>query len=650
MRRTVRTPSEAEKQPGIRGWLAALADTSRVRAEQSGPNADRFGGPPTAGSEPGPILRVFSEPGFALPALAEAGGCRVIFDGTLYNRATLLGELDNREEAPNDAEVVRLAFLRWGDAAFAKLRGVFALVIWDRKRGILRAARDPLGTYSLYYAEVGPEFLLSTSADALAGHRGFSRSADRAVLGNALWHFWPRMADTYYASVKRVAPGHVLRIGDTERQVFRYWDPAPPHEPVRWVAEDAVGQFDALLEQAVTRCLTWGPAAIYLSGGLDSASIAAVAGDRSARDGLSPPLALSVVFPDPECNEEAVQTGVARMLGLPQVLTPFDDAVGPAGLIPAALEISRSAPFPLFNVWWPAYRSMAAEATRRGYRAILTGSGGDEWLTVSELVAADLVCRADVRGLFALWQNSRRSYQGGGLRLAEILLWRYGIRPLLTNALGASSIREGLARRLPLPNPVSNLIWPGTGPIMPTWLAPDPALRNLMREQVMTYQAAQRRINGFYLRDLRILIEDPVVAEANEDSFASGRRSGILQLYPFWDPDLVDFLYRIPPEVLVRQRASKGLVRNMLASRFPGLGFGQQKKVSALGFFGALSLKDGARVWRALGGTPALGDLGIVEPRALAREIEESLAQNHPRGTSRIWDVLRLEAWLQGHQ
>ena len=85
---------------------------------------------------------------------------------------------------------------------------------------------------------------------------------------------------------------------------------------VRWADEEELENFDALLDQAVDRCLALGPTAIYLSGGLDSISVAAVATDRARNRGLNDPLALSLHFPEPQSNEEKVQRGVARELGL----------------------------------------------------------------------------------------------------------------------------------------------------------------------------------------------------------------------------------------------------------------------------------------------------------------------------------------------
>src|SRR4030095_13739149 len=96
-------------------------------------------------------------------------------------------------------------------------------------------------------------------------------------------------------------------------------------------------------------------------------------------------------FPDPLSNEEVVQRGVAAQLGLPQVVKPFFEATGTEGLLGPALTLSSSLSCPLMNTWLPAYYQLALEGKKRGCQAILTGGGGDEWLGLSPLLAADLL-------------------------------------------------------------------------------------------------------------------------------------------------------------------------------------------------------------------------------------------------------------------
>ena len=130
---------------------------------------------------------------------------------------------------------------------------------------------------------------------------------------------------------------------------------------------------------------------------------------NSHRKGLPPPWALSLGFPG-EGNEEEIQRRVAADLGLPQVFMKLGDAVGDDGLLLAALKMNSQWPTPMLNAWNPGYRRLGLEAKRQGCKVILTGGGGDEWLGVTPLLAADLIRTLNVVGLYQLWSMMQSSY------------------------------------------------------------------------------------------------------------------------------------------------------------------------------------------------------------------------------------------------
>ncbi len=215
------------------------------------------------------------------PLCAERAGCGVIFDGALYNRRDLERELGGLLASPagSDAEIILAAYERWGEEFLKRLRGAFALIIWDTSREVLLCLRDPIG-------EDRDGLLVSPSIDVLIGQPNISASVNRAALADYLVDRFPLMEETFFDAVSRVPPGHVLRIARDDRRSYRYWDPAPGNK-VNWLTPDEVERFDELLDQAVSRCLSLGPAGIFLSGGLDSVSVAAVAAHRAAADGIS---------------------------------------------------------------------------------------------------------------------------------------------------------------------------------------------------------------------------------------------------------------------------------------------------------------------------------------------------------------------------
>jgi hypothetical protein len=119
-------------------------------------------------------------------------------------------------------------------------------------------------------------------------------------------------------------------------------------------------------------------------------------------------------------------------------------------------------------------------------------------------------------------------------------------------------------------------------------------------------------------------------------------------MHPFWDADLVEFLYRIPPTLLNRDGYTKGLVRHALAQRFPDLGFAQQRKLVPATLYDDVVLNEGWAAWQRMGGVSSLGELGLVDVSGLSANVVAIFFGRQPKQFPRVWDVLSLEAWLRG--
>jgi hypothetical protein len=182
---------------------------------------------------------------------------------------------------------------------------------------------------------------------------------------------------------------------------------------------------------------------------------------------------------------------------------------------------------------------------------------------------------------------------------------------------------------------------------MPAWLAPGAELRNELGARAEATAAADAR-DGFYLREGQLSLDHTLVAMEMEEVYEEGRITGVPVQMPFWDADLVEFLYRTPPDLLNRGGKTKGLVRAMLDRHFPDLGFGAHRKVLATSFFQELLLGEGPGAWRKLGGAQALGELGIVDKPLLDERVDRIL-EGTEAGLHHVWDVLTLEAWVRSH-
>jgi asparagine synthase (glutamine-hydrolysing) len=289
------------------GWVVLLGKSAPSEAKGNGTDKARFSRTTGVDGKPQQAATVtLDEPGYTPPAIAERASCKVIFDGVLYNHAELANRFADSSDpaAVSDADLILRAYLHWGEDVLHNVKGIFALFIWDGRRDALLCARDPLGIYPLFYADTGRALLFSTSIEALVRHPGVSDAVSRTALADYMAHRPHVPEETFFEAVKRVSPGHAMRVKGKDRHDYRYWNPVPDVTDVDWVSEDELGRFDELLDQAVNRCLQLGPVGIFLSGGLDSVSVAAVAADNSRRMGLPDPLALSLIFPSPEVNEE----------------------------------------------------------------------------------------------------------------------------------------------------------------------------------------------------------------------------------------------------------------------------------------------------------------------------------------------------------
>ena len=587
-------------------------------------------------------LYLSTEIGIPGPVFTEGSGCGVVLDGALHNGEELQHELGHfiKPGGSGDAETVLAGYLKWGEDFFTRLRGWFALVVWDTRREILFCLRDPMGSCPLFYAKADGGVLFSTSIDVLVGHPGVSGTLNRAALADFLMDRLPISEETFFNAVSRVPRGHVVRIKEDRQDSYCYWDPAPDGT-VNWITPEELERFDELFDRAVDRCLRFGPAALFLSGGLDSGSVAAVAAERSQALGLPKPLALSLVFPDPKLSEEVVQRGVAKQLGMPLIVKPYYEAAGGRALIKPALELSVSLPAPLLNTWWPAYYGLALEGISRGCRVILTGNGGDEWLTISPLLAADFLRDFNFGGIYKLWKSIYQSYHEPTFALFRNLIWRWGIEPLLLPP--AHRLVSRLAPwAIPLRHRVMNTV--------PKWFAPDGALREELKARRYGRTPSKReRPDSFYLRSARSALDSPLISMAAEEAFNVGQRLGAPELHPFWDADLVDLLYRTPPFLLNSGGRNKGLVRSTLARRFPQVGFNEQRKMGASSFYSTSIYREGGEALRQMGEIQILADLGIADGIGLRTSLEEILARQPEGQGYQIWKVLNLESWARAH-
>jgi len=564
--------------------------------------------------------------------VAEGTQLVVLFSGLLTNAHELMAGATQ-----DDAAGIVLRLLqKHGADAFGRLRGPFAAIAWNRQEGTLLVGRDQVGFEPMFYARSGAGWLLSPSPDVLAAQPGVSSDPDAVALSEWICGWFPAVEDTTYRAVKRVPPGSSITYRGRDMQVRRYWDPFPEGEPIAWLKESDLDDFESRFQQAVDRATCGLAPAIFLSGGLDSIAVAVSASNAARAAGSQSPLALSLVFPDPASTEEPIQTGVASRLGLEQELVPFNDTISGRGLLQDTLSLSAASPQPVWNMWAPAYNPLAEIAAQRGRGVILTGRGGDEWLTVSPYLMADQLMRGNLVGAARLIRSRQQSSGVTGAKAAGQLLWRTAGRPLASAALDLLAPRQWHQRRR------RKLLRERA-----SWVAPDPAVRKAMDDRLDRWIDPARPKGGFYQREARTGLRHPAVTHDMEETQEFGRRHGLRVMHPFWDIDLIELLHRVPPSMLIMDGRSKWLLRRTLGQRLPGLGLEKRVKTSAAHVFRGILDREAPPAWERLGGLPTLERIGAVHTAELQSSLQSRSLVERTGGVGRLYTLLNLEAWVQ---
>jgi hypothetical protein len=269
---------------------------------------------------------------------------------------------------------------------------------------------------------------------------------------------------------------------------------------------------------------------------------------------------------------------------------------------------------------------------------ILTGTGGDEWLSVTPYLAADLIKHGRLAELLRFTGVVQRSYRMSRIEATYGAWWRFGARPVVAMLAARLAPRafQGRRRRKLIAG-------------MPAWIAPDPELRAQIDERAERVLAPSQPANGsFYEQEMRTALDHALISLEHEESVEFGRRLGVTFMHPYCDADLVELLYRMPPSLLYRGGRSKGLVRDTVARRFPALGFDRQRKVNATGFYLDILQREGAQAWAAVEHGKALAALGVVDGPRLVDTMSGLIAGGAPRDRYRIWSILNLAAWAGG--
>jgi asparagine synthase (glutamine-hydrolysing) len=326
------------------------------------------------------------------PLANEDGTIWVSFNGEIFNHIELRRELvgrGHRFATATDTEVIVHAFEEWGPAAWTRFNGQFAFALWDGPARRLWLVRDRLGILPLHYALAGGSLVFASEVKALLAGGRLATRFDAGALARVFAHWTVAPYGSVFAGVQAVPPGTALAI-DTDLKIeeTRYWRPDFTVDPVlaRLSLDEAAERLAERLETAVRlRLRADVPVGVYISGGLDSSVIAALA--RRCNPGNIH--SFGIRFADPAFDETGPQRLVAAHLGTRHheiVCGPQDiQAALPDVVWHCETPLLRTAPAPLFLLSRLVHDS--------GIRVVLSGEGADEWLAGYDIFKEDRIRR-----------------------------------------------------------------------------------------------------------------------------------------------------------------------------------------------------------------------------------------------------------------
>lgn len=544
-------------------------------------------------------------------------GAILTWDGRLDNREELTSQLGGKVTlASTDVAVVAAAYEQWGTKSLAKLIGDWALSIWEPRVRALILAKDFVGTRHLYYARDNEQAVWSTTLDPLVLLAARRFSLDEQYLAGWLT-FFPAPHLTPYVGIHAVAPSTFTYLSCQKETVVRYWN-FDAHKQIRYPTDAEYEEhFRTAFGESVRRRLrSNAPVLAELSGGVDSSSIVCMA-DSIISARAAPIERLDTVSyyseSEPNWNERPYFRKVEERRGR---TGRHIDVSSPAA---CEFENDRLAATPAHIAARPteASRQFTAYLASRGSRIVLSGIGGDEvtgGIPSPTPELEDLLRQVRVKEIahrLKTWALSKRRPWFGLLLEA--------VRRFVPSAL------EALPKHA----------------VPPSWLRPDFVKRQRQaltgypsrikifgplpsfQENLLTLQALQRQLGT------SVLPFDPPYE----------------MRYPYLDRDLLEFLYAIPREQLVRPGQRRSLMRRAMAGIVPAELLNRRRKAFATRTPAAAIAAQFAKLIETSG--VLVGDeLGIVDARRFSKEPDRA-RYGHDVPVVNLMRMMQIEFWLR---
>jgi len=640
-------PAREDSEPSLRATVTAMAAAIAHR----GPDAADCWADAEVGLAFGHRrLSIIDLSAAGAQPMSSADGRYVLsYNGEVYNFPALYAELEAQGHTfrgYSDTEVVLAAIVEWGlKAALERCVGMFALSLWDRQMRTLSLVRDRLGIKPLYYGWSGGVFMFGSELSALKAHPQFRAEIDRDTLALYMMRNCVPAPQTIFVGIRKLTPGSILTLpararAGTEPEIDTFWSLGKVAArgaavPFGGSEAEAADRAEALIREAVQdRMVADRPLGVFLSGGIDSSTVAALMQDVSD----VPVKTFSIGFNEAGYNEAEDAKAVAAHLGTDHTEL-YVDAAKALDVVP---ELPRIFDEPFADSSQvPTY--LVSEMARRDVVVCLSGDGGDEmfggynrYMWVDGIARNAGAVPGPLRKVAAAAMTSLSPHTWDSVfeTLGPVLPGKLRQRNPgdklhkmagILNASGASEIYQGLVGH-----------WRAGDGIVPGAVPPP---------TIVERPADWPDLPGFTEHMMHLdgvtYLPDDILTKVDRASMAVGLEARV----PLLDHRVVEFAWSLPLALKTGGNVAKRTLRNVLYRHVPRELVERPKMGFALPIHEWL--RGPLRDWAEdLLDEKRLQSEGFFSPGPVREKWRQHLSgarnwQHH------LWDVLMFQAWLE---
>jgi asparagine synthase (glutamine-hydrolysing) len=557
----------------------------------------------------------------------------VVFNGEIYNFQELrkrLESLGHRFKTRSDTEVIVHAYESFGEDCFRYFKGMFAIAIWDEKRKHLVLARDRLGKKPLYYSFVNGTFLFASELKAMMVYPGFPRKVDSISLTKYLFFEFIPSPHTIFKDAKKLSAASYLVWDNKAIEVRQYWSPFKSQKCEYDLSEvEAALRITELLTESVKqRLISDVPLGVFLSGGIDSSAITALA-QKEVPGKIK---TFSIGFEDPSFDESTYASLASRYLGTEhheQTMTPADLL----DIVPGLPEILDE-PMADASIL-PTY--LLSKFTRRHVTVALGGDGGDELFAGYPTYLAHRFATQYDRYLGML--HPAIKFLGNLLPVSDDnISFDFKVKKFLSG--------------IGYPDGIRNSVWLGSFPFLES--------QKVLSQEVLSQFSEERlaediyhyeeeypfndRITKVQYLDLKLYLQESILVKVDRASMACSLEVRA----PFLDHELVEFVMGLPSKLKLKGSTSKYILKNAMKNRLPDDIIKRPKK--GFGVPIAKWVKGPLKeLFQDLLSSERIKRGGFLNSEYVARLLQDHLLSKRDN-RKQLWTLLVWELWVSRYE